>query len=288
LASVLGGYFDDFEVLVSNNGQPEDTRRLQPRIADERVRWFEQDQRLGPVEHLLVGLRLARGKYVAVLHDDDWWSPKFLAALVPSLERHPEAVLAFGDHYIVDQRGKVDERKSDSNTKLWGRSSLRPGLHQPFFGVVAHQSVALTGCVFRRAALPLDELTPDIGSFDDIWMIYLLAKSGGAAYFTPERLMFYRAHEGSHTAAGLLSTHLSAIRGRTSLLEDPEMCDYSALITPRLAADHVSVAGEYLRRGRRREARSHIEDALRLKPTLKALGGWAASWVAPSLLLSRL
>jgi glycosyltransferase involved in cell wall biosynthesis len=288
LTSVIDGTFDDLEVVVSNNGNPEDTRRLQSTVADARVRWVEQNRDFGPLENLVAGLRLARGNYVAILHDDDWWAPGFLATLVPPLERHKEAVLAFADHYIVNQLGEVEEVETDINTKRWGRSKLPEGLHQPFFGVVADQSVAITGCVFRRKTLPLEELRPDVGSFADIWIVYLLAKSAGAAYFNPRRLMYYRAHSGSLTAAGPLSTRLSAIRCRTVMLEDPDMRAHRALIATRLARDHVLAGAELLRRGQRGEARLHLADALRLRPTVKALGGWTASWVAPPSLLSRL
>lgn len=287
LNSVTAGTFRDFEVIVSNNGNPDDTRQLQPTLEDPRIRWIEQDP-CGQAENLMAGLRLARGRYVAILHDDDWWSPRFMATLVPPLERYPQAVLAFSDHYIVNQLGDVQEAESEINSRLWGRSDLREGLHQPFFGVVAHQSVAITGCVFRRSALALEQLTPEIGSSDDIWMSYLLAKSGGAAYFSPKRLMYYRQHDGSYTAAGFLSTHLSAIRCRTIMLRDPEMRAYRGLITPRLAGDHRCVGAELLRGGHRAEARSHLADALRLRPTVKAFGGWAASWLAPPFVLSRL
>lgn len=288
LSSVIEGSFRDYEVVVSNNGNPEDTRRLQSIIADERIRWIEQDPDLGAFEHFVAGLGLAQGSYVAVLHDDDWWAAGFLAALVPPLERHPDAVLAFADHYIVDQVGEVQQAESDANTKHWGRADLRAGLHQPFFEVVARQSVAITGCLFRRTALQLEKLTPEVGPFDDVWISYLLAKSGGAAYFSPQRLMYYRSHAASYTAAGFLSTHLAAIRGRQMMLEDRDMRPYSALIRPRLAGSHVAAGAELLRCGERGEARSHLARAMRLRPTVKALGGWTASWMAPSSLLSRI
>ena len=285
---MLDGSFAHFELVVSNNGDPEDTRRLASTIHDPRIRWVEQDQQTELFEHLRAALRLAHGEYVAVLHDDDWWSPEFLETLVPALERHPEAVLAFSDHYIVNQFGEVKESESDVNTERWGRANLREGLHQPFFGVVAHQSVAITGCVFRRGAFPLDALTPDFQSCEDVWMIYLMASGGGAAYFSSQRLMYYRAHEASYSSAGHLSTYLSAIRYRRTLLADARMGAYKSLIIQRLARDHLSAGAVLLRRGKRGEARSQLADALRLRPSLKALGGWTASWVAPSYLLNRL
>jgi glycosyltransferase involved in cell wall biosynthesis len=288
LTSALDGEFDDLEVVVSNNGNPDDTRRLQAAIRDPRVRWVEQDPTLGPMDNFLAGLALARGKYVAPLHDDDRWSPKFLAVLVPPLECHPEAVLAFADHYLINERGEIDLAATEAGTERWGRAGLPEGLHHPFFGVVARESVAMTGCVFRRNALPHEEIPPDVGPFYDIWTSYLLARSGGAAYFSPERLLYYRAHEASESSAENLAAHLGAIRGRRRMLEDPRLRPHEHVITKRLARDHVLVGATLLRQGERREARSHLAAAIRLDPTFKAVGGWTATWIAPSSLVSRL
>jgi glycosyltransferase involved in cell wall biosynthesis len=288
LTSVLAGDFDDLEVIVSNNGNREDTRRIQAAMPDARVRWIEQDPALGRGENFLAALALARGKYVAPLHDDDRWSPRFLSTLVPPLERHAEAVLAFSDHYVVDDRGAVDPVETEANTERWGRSKLAEGLHRPFFGAVARQSLAITACVFRRDALPLEQFPPDVGAFDDIWMFYLLAKTGGAAYFSAERLLYYRAHAAQWSSAAKLSAHLAAIRGRRRMLRDPCLRPHQAVVAKRLARDHVLVGGELLRQGERREARSNLVAAIRLDPTLKALGGWAASWIVSSKLLARL
>ena len=287
LTSALDGEFDDLEVIVSNNGNPADTRRLHAEISDSRVRWVEQDPTFGPLDNFLAGLAVARGKYIAPLHDDDRWSADFLSVLVPPLERHPEAVLAFADHYLTDERGEVDLAATEANTKRWGRADLRDGLHHPFFGVVVRQSVAMTGCVFRRDALPVEEITPELGPFYDIWTSYLLARTGGAAFYTRERLLYYRAHGGSQSSAAKVSAHLGAIRGRRRMLQDPNFRPHKRIITKRLARDHVLVGAERLRQGARMQARAHLGAAIRLNPTVKALGGWTASWVAPSKLLER-
>jgi glycosyltransferase involved in cell wall biosynthesis len=288
LTSVLEGEVDDIEVVVSNNGVPAHTRRLQTEIPDPRVRWVEQHPTLGPLDNFLAALAVTRGKYVAVLHDDDRWSPRFLSVLVPPLERHSEAVLAFADHYVVDEQGKIDATATDANTVRWGRALLHEGLHQPFYDAVARQSVAITGCVFRRDALPVAEITPDVGPFYDIWTSYLLARTGGAAYFSRDRLLYYRAHVWSETAARDLSAPLAAIRCRRRMLQDPGLRPYRRLIMGLLARDHVSVGGELLRRGERNAARAHLAAALRLKPTLKAFGGWTGTWLAPSNVLAHL
>jgi glycosyltransferase involved in cell wall biosynthesis len=288
LNSVLVGDFQDLEVVVSNNGQPEHTRELSQVIRDPRVTWKEHDQSSGMLQNFLAALSDARGKYVAVLHDDDRWLPKFLAALIPSLERRSDAVLAFTDHFVVDTGGRIDAVATEAYSRRFGRTDLAPGFHQPFYEMAARQTVAITGAVFRRSSLPLSAFTPEVGSFYDIWTTYQLARTGGAAYFHNERLLHYRIHARSVSASHDLTGHLSAIRCRHRMLADPHMQPFVGVIRERLARDHLSAGAVLLRRGDRLGARKHLGIAARLAPNWKAAGGLAASWLAPKPLLARI
>jgi glycosyltransferase involved in cell wall biosynthesis len=288
LESVLTGDFGDFEVLVSNNGRPEDTRELARAVRDPRVRWLEQDQSLGMLENFLAALSQARGRYVALLHDDDRWLPGFLSALVPPLERRADCVLGFADHFVIDVDGRVDEAATEWYSRSFGRKALVAGFHQPFLELAARQTVAITGCVFRRASLPVSAFTPEVGSFYDIWITYQLARTGGAAYYHDKRLLYYRVHGKSATASNDLAAHLGNISCRSSMLTDPSMRPYRAVLRKRLAQDHVSAGAVLLRQGERVRAREHLETAAKLAPSWKSAGGLAASWLAPRQVLARL
>jgi glycosyltransferase involved in cell wall biosynthesis len=288
LDSVLSGDFKDFEVVVSNNGRPEDTRDLARVVRDPRVRWIEQDQSFGMLENLLGALSQARGTYVALLHDDDRWLPGFLAALVPPLEHRSDCVLSFVDHFVVDVDGRVDLAATESYSSRFGRAALAAGFHQPFFELAARQTVPITGCVFRRAALEAALLTSQVGPFYDIWITYQLASTEGAAYYHDERLLFYRVHGESHTASNDLAAYLGTISCRNSMMADPSMRPYHAVLRKRLARDHVSAGAVLLRQGDRVRAREHLEIAAKLAPSWKSAGGLAASWLAPTSMLARL
>lgn len=288
LGSVLAGEFEDFEVIVSNNGDPQDTRRLRQTVDDPRVRWLELDQGLGMVENMLAGLTHARGKYAALLHDDDRWSPGFLAALTAGLERYPQAALAFCDHHIIDDRGRVDIDATDRATRAYGRAGLPGGLVEDFLGVVARQSVKITGCVWRRASLAVSELTPVVAPHLDVWLSYLLARDGAAAFYSPRRLMSYRMHTGCHSASRDLAVWLAGIHCQERMLADPKLKPHADVLTRRAAGYHRLAAEGMLRQGMRVAAREHLVAAMQRRPTARAAAGWAASWIVPTSLLARM
>lgn len=288
LRGVLSGEFENLEVVVSNNGRPEHTRRLAGEITDPRVHWVESPGAVGALANLRAALEPARGRYVAVLHDDDRWAPGFLAALVPPLLARPDAVLAFCDHHMIDAAGRVDAGLTERVSARFGRTGLARGYHQPFFDVAARQSVAVTGCVFRRDALPVSALSTEFGSVYDIWMMYRLAATCGVAYFHDQRLMYYRAHQGSLTASGDVTGPLAAIRCREEMLADPRMRPYRTQLRKWLGRDHLTAGASLLRRGERDAARTHLLAAIRSWPSWKAAGGLVASMLAPNSVLGRL
>lgn len=97
LASLQAQTFGDWELVVVDDGSPDDTRQLiarEPR--DERIRYHRLDVNRGLGHALNVATGLARGEYLAYLPSDDVWFPDHLATLSQALDRHPLAHLAYG------------------------------------------------------------------------------------------------------------------------------------------------------------------------------------------------
>jgi glycosyltransferase involved in cell wall biosynthesis len=286
--SVLDGEFKDVELVVSNNGDPEHTRRLAEEIQDPRIRWVEYDPTSDMLDHLLSLLVRARGKYVAVLHDDDWWDSTYLAKLVPALEERDDAVLAFVDHHEVDADGEAHPEAAQRMSVRFGRANRAQGYYKPFFDVPARQSAALAGSIIRRDALDLADIPPEMKLVHDLWIVYLLARTGGAAYFCKERLLYRRSHGASATSGRFVDTYTGAILCRERMLQDPRMAPYAEEVRAKLARDHMSAGAALLRRHLRSEARRHLLESLRLRPHPKAVGGLVASWVAPDAALRKI
>ncbi|HEX2853334.1 MAG TPA: glycosyltransferase family A protein [Opitutaceae bacterium] len=96
LRSVFAQTFSDFEVIVINDGSPDNTAAvLRPWVESGRIRYHEQPN-AGQSATRNRAIELARGEFIALLDDDDLWPPDKLAWQVESLRRNPRAVLCYG------------------------------------------------------------------------------------------------------------------------------------------------------------------------------------------------
>jgi hypothetical protein len=231
---------------------------------------------------------LARGRYVAILHDDDWVDSRYLSTLIPPLEAQPQTVLAFTDPWHVSADGQIDAATTDHFFRLTGRAELEAGYYQPFSGLVVRECLPLPGSVFRREALSPADFPSAVGAAHDIWAGFLLAMTGGAAYYSSERLVYYRVHDDREFAANPLVYYEDALYCERRMLEDPRLQTHRAAMLRRVALRQHFVGARLLRRGSRRSARSHLAAAIRIRPSLKGVGAWAASWILPRALLARL
>jgi cellulose synthase/poly-beta-1,6-N-acetylglucosamine synthase-like glycosyltransferase len=92
LSSVLAQDLSDFEVLIGDEAGT--AEGLVAELGDPRVKYHRNPSQLGFTKNHVAILDRAAGRYVAVLHDDDWWEPSYLSRLVATLEADPEVGMA--------------------------------------------------------------------------------------------------------------------------------------------------------------------------------------------------
>ncbi len=107
--SVLAQSWDDFELLVIDDGSTDTTTRVIAGYVDQRIRLVRNDRNLGITATLNRGLDLARGKYIARMDADDLCHPLRLERQIRFLDASPETG-------VVGSWTEVVSRAADSRT----------------------------------------------------------------------------------------------------------------------------------------------------------------------------
>ena len=90
--SILTHTEENWELLVMDDCSTDSTLDLLKSINDCRVKVFQSESKLGQAEQMNKGIKLARGKYIAVCHSDDINYPNRFKEQVEILEGSPDLV----------------------------------------------------------------------------------------------------------------------------------------------------------------------------------------------------
>jgi GT2 family glycosyltransferase/pyruvate-formate lyase-activating enzyme len=197
--SILKQTFQDFELIIVDDGSTDATPDILSKVEDPRVRVFRNSQNLGLTKSLNIGVRHARGRYIARMDADDISLPHRLETQVNFLEKNREYGLIGSSYYKMDETGEIHSLIH----VLEDDRSLQAGLKkQNWFG---HGSVMMRKDAFQQ-----------VGGYDerfrfaqdyDLWLrmakFYKVANSGEPLYcwrFTESSISKTRAEEQKYFA----------------------------------------------------------------------------------------
>ena len=109
IESVRAQTFQDWELIIVDDGSTDDTQKIvaEWQKKEPRIVAFRNNPNKGISISYNVGLRAARGKYVAMIDDDDPWIPKDkLEKQVEFLDTHPDYVGCGAGVVVVNPEGK--------------------------------------------------------------------------------------------------------------------------------------------------------------------------------------
>jgi hypothetical protein len=279
IGSALAQSMTDIEVIVSDDSPDDALLELVASFHDERLRYRHNAPALGVARNHWVSFGEARGEFIVILNHDDWLEPPSVETLMQALRAEPRAVLGFADHWIIDADGQRLLADTDRNTQSWGRSELGAGLHQPFWGPVARQSIPMAmGAMFRRDALTV-ECPPNAGPAYDLWLTYLLARSGAGAVYVPERLSAWRTHAGNLTSQGGLDWLVGTATCWQAMAADPAAASIAPIARQHAARWFYVCARHSLRSGQVALARQQASLSWQQCPSVRGVAAWLlANW----------
>ncbi|HWQ34200.1 MAG TPA: glycosyltransferase family A protein [Blastocatellia bacterium] len=281
LASVFAQTFTEYEVIVINDGSP-DTAELEVELRPfrDRIIYLEQENR-GPAAARNLGIRRARGKYVALLDSDDVWMPEFLAEQLKILRGDSALDLVYADALLF------------GDSPLAGQTFMATSpSHGPvnFESLVNWQCVVLLSTVVarRQALIEAGLFDEDFWRCEDFDLWLRMAHRGLRIAYQTQLLGGHRCRRDSLSATStrMLESEIEVLRKieRTLPLTSDRRRMLIAAKNRCQAAIDLERGKQHLLAGDYRHAREILSRSGTLRSTLKLRLALLGLRFAPGLL----
>jgi glycosyltransferase involved in cell wall biosynthesis len=170
IESILAQNYANWELLLIDDGSTDGSTEIAQQYAQqypEKIRYLEHEghQNLGASASRNLGLRNAKGLYIAFLDGDDVWLPFNLNLLVGHLDSHPEAAMVYGPtQWWYSWTGNSEDMTRDyvCNLGLQANTLYKPpALFIPYFLLPSAITPCTCSLLIRR------EVVETIGGFEE-------------------------------------------------------------------------------------------------------------------------
>ena len=147
--SVMEQTFDDFELIVVDDGSTDETGQYISKYSDERLTYVNQENQ-GVACARNKGLSLSKGRFIAFLDSDDHWVPEKLQIVSEYINKFPD-IHIFHTEEIWYREGKFLAQKKK---------------HKKPTGSVYKNALPLC-CISISTAVIKKEVFANVGAFDE-------------------------------------------------------------------------------------------------------------------------
>ncbi len=119
--SVLQQDFQDFELLITDDGSQDRTAGIIRGYTDPRIRFFPFEENQGACVAVNHALEQVQGEYVAILSSDDVFIPEKLGIQVAFLDSRPDIGAVFTEPRFIDENGNPFEDPSHPYANLFSQ-----------------------------------------------------------------------------------------------------------------------------------------------------------------------
>jgi len=206
--SILNQSFTDFEFLIIDDASTDGTIQILKNFNDQRIQLIEKPFNTGYTESLNLGLKFAKGEYIARMDGDDISLPDRFAKQIAYLEAHPEVVLCATAYKFIGREPFFDFPENHDAIKV----SFLKG------NCICHPSVMLRKCLLDAHGITYDTSKEPAEDYD-LWIRLL---SIGKLYILPEILLEYRVYSNQVSTERFIEQKQIDIALRFRLLEQLE------------------------------------------------------------------
>jgi len=275
IGSVLAQTFGDFEVLVIDDGSTDGTTELiRERFPEVRVVRQPNAERSAAFNH---GIRIAQGRYVCFLADDDLFEPWHLAQFAEAWRRTPNAPIFAARASFWDPDTGRTRPLQDFDPATVARDAVRVG------------TVVSPVCLFveRHILTEVGGFPEDrtlTGSEDWILLLKLVRHHAILRLDRPSVRVRQHAGQSMKNLRAISDSREAATRQiLDGLLGEPLDAEFRRLLQ---AGTHRLVAAHRYGEGEMRDARRSVREVIRLLGWRKGVRSagrlWLQTWLGPA------
>ena len=159
IESILNQTYTDFELIVLDDCSTDNTSDIVKNFSDPRIIYHHNNKNLGLAENLNVGLKMARGIFIARMDGDDISLPTRLEVQIDFLEKNPDIDLC-----------SCGMKLFGAEDKIWirDRNPEQVKITMMFYSAILHAS-----SIFRRESFEKHNLVYNPDAFPaedyDLW-----------------------------------------------------------------------------------------------------------------------
>ncbi len=113
--SILNQSFNDFELLIINDGSTDSSEKIILSYSDSRVRYMKNEKNIKLIATLNKGIEIANGKYIARMDADDVSLPSRLQVQFDFMESNPNVALCGSWFELIGDRTGIAKYGGEHN-----------------------------------------------------------------------------------------------------------------------------------------------------------------------------
>jgi len=145
ITSVLNQTFQNYELLIINDGSTDNTETVIQSFKDSRIRVIKNEVNRGLIESRNIALKEAKGNFIAILDSDDIAMPDRLEKQLNAFRNNPELAVVGSRALIIDQN---DNETGEKLAVFTGIDKIKITLF--FENTIVHSSTMIRTKIFRE------------------------------------------------------------------------------------------------------------------------------------------
>jgi glycosyltransferase involved in cell wall biosynthesis len=238
IESVLNQSFQDFELIVVDDGSTDGTLELLETYGDRIQCYFQENK--GPSAARNLGIKNATGLYLSFLDSDDLWLPDKLCTQMDLIFSNPDIKICYTDEIWIRNGVRVNPKKR----------------HQKYSGWIFEYCLAL--CIISPSSVLLHrDIFNNVGVFDenlivcedyDLWLRVSLKYP---ITFINKPLIIKRGGHSDQLSHKYWGMDLFRITAIEKILANPELAEEQRTVAVKTLEKMCRIVGNgYLKRGK--------------------------------------